>query len=166
MTFRIERAHARDLTKVKHLWKVMIADYERLSDGVWEVREPSEAWARRHQQYLEWINDAGGIVFLAFDPDTDEVVGYAALHLVTSGAAFDLGESYGDVETLAVLPERRGQGIGLALLNACQKELDRREIEYLSLETLASNTGALRLYERAGFQPFMMRMMRRVDFDE
>lgn len=165
MTFRIERAHARDLVKVKHLWKAMINDYQRLSDGLWEVREPGEAWARRHQQYLEWIHDAGGVVFLAFDPETEEVVGYAALHFVTSGATFDLGESYGDVETLAVLPERRGQGIGVALLNACRKELDRREIEYLTLETLASNTGALRLYERAGYQPFMVRLVRKVEDD-
>lgn len=165
MTFRIERAHARDLVKVKHLWKAMINDYQRLSDGLWEVREPGEAWARRHQQYLDWINDAGGVIFLAYDPDSAEVVGYAALHFVTSGATFDLGESYGDVETIAVLPERRGQGIGVALLNACRKELDRREIEYLTLETLASNTGALRLYERAGYRTFMVRLVRRVEDD-
>lgn len=165
MTFRIDRAHARDLTKVKHLWKAMIADYRELSDGVWEVREPGEAWARRHQQYLDWINDAGGVVFLAIDTDTDEVVGYAALHFVMSGATFDLGESFGDLETLAVLPTHRGKGVGAALLTACRKELERREIEYWSLETLSSNAGALRLYERSGFQPFMVRMVKRVAED-
>ena len=163
MTFRIERAHARDLVKVKHVWKAMVKDYKRLSDGMWEVHEPGEAWARRHQQYLDWINDASGVVFLAIDPDSEEIVGYAALHFVMSGAAFDLGESYGDVETLAVLPERRGQGIGVSLLTACRKELERREIEYLTLETLASNAGALRLYERAGYKPFMVRLVRKVD---
>ncbi|GAB97064.1 ribosomal protein S18 acetylase RimI-like enzyme [Kineosphaera limosa] len=166
MSIRIERAHARDLTKVKRLWKAMIGDYQQLSDGLWEVREPGEAWARRHQQYLDWINDAGGVVFLALDTDTEEIIGYAALHFVLSGATFDLGESYGEIETLAVLPTERGRGVGAALINACRRELDRREVEYMALETLASNTGALRLYERAGFQPFMVRLVRRVNDDE
>ncbi|MDO5712220.1 MAG: GNAT family N-acetyltransferase [Micrococcales bacterium] len=165
MTIRIDRAHLRDLTKVKPLWKAMLADYRELSDGVWEVREPQEAWQRRHQEYLEWINDAGGVVFLATDTDTetDEIVGYAALRFVTSGATFDLGESFGDIETLAVKPGYRGKGVGAALLAACQRELERREIKFVSLQTLASNEKALRLYERAGFQPFMTRLVRRVD---
>ena len=166
MTFRIDRAHARDLTKVKHLWKAMIADYRELSDGVWEVREPGEAWARRHQQYLDWINDAGGVVFLAIDTDTDEVVGYAALHFATSGATFDLGESFGDIETLAVRPDYRGRGVGAALMAACERELERREIQYVSLQTLACNEKALRLYARSGFQPFMTRLVKRVDSDD
>lgn len=165
MSIRIERAHARDLTKVKRLWKAMITDYQQLSDGLWEVHEPGEAWARRHQQYLEWINDATGVVFLATDVESEEVVGYAALHFVLSGATFDLGESFGEIETLAVLPTERGRGVGAALINACRKELDRREIEYCALETLAANEGALRLYQRAGFQPFMVRLVRRVDDD-
>lgn len=168
MTIRIDRAHLRDLTKVKPLWKAMIADYAELSDGMWEVRAPQEAWERRHQEYLEWINDAGGVVFLATDSETpdDEVVGYAALHFVTSGATFDLGESFGDIETLAVKPEYRGRGVGAALMAACQRELEHREIAYVSLQTLACNTKALRLYERSGFQPFMTRLVKRVDSDD
>lgn len=158
MTFRIRRAHVRDLTKVKPLWKAMMARYDDISDGAWQIREPAEAWARRHQEYLEWINDATGVVFLAVDDD-DEVIGYAALRFVTSGAAFDLGENYGDLESLAVQPENRGQGVGAALMAACRKELDRREIHFWVLETLTSNRAALRLYEREGFSPFMVKMV-------
>ncbi len=163
MTVRIERAHARDLTKVKTVWKAMIADYRRLSDEVWEVSDPAEAWSRRHQQYLEWMNDATGAIFLATDTDSEELVGFAALRWENSGSTFDLGQSFGDVESLAVLPSHRGQGVGLALVSACRRELERREIEYMTLETLASNTGGLRLYQRAGFEPFMVRMVRKVE---
>lgn len=167
MTIRIDRAHLRDLTKVKPLWKAMVADYAELSDGLCEVRAPQEAWEHRHQEYLEWINDAGGVVFLATDSEseTGEVIGYAALHFASSGAAFDLGESFGDIETLAVKPDHRGRGVGAALMAACQRELERREIRYVSLQTLASNERALRLYARAGFKPFMTRLVKRVDSD-
>ncbi len=165
MRIHIDRAHVRDLTKVKPLWKRMIADYKEMSDGIWVIREPQEAWQRRHQEYLDWINDGGGVIFLATDSETgtDEIVGYAALHFVTSEAAIDLGESVGNVETLAVKPEYRGKGVGKALLAACQRELERREIEFWSIETLASNERALRLYQREGFQPFLVRLVRRVD---
>ncbi len=169
MTIRIDRAHLRDLTKVKPLWKAMIADYAELSDGLWEVRAPQEAWEHRHQEYLEWINDAGGVVFLATDstaPEGEDVVGYAALHFATSGATFDLGESFGDIETLAVRPDYRGRGVGAALMAACERELERREIQYVSLQTLACNEKALRLYARSGFQPFMTRLVKRLDSDD
>ena len=125
----------------------MVADYREMSDGIWAVREPQEAWQRRHQEYLDWINDAGGVIFLATDSEagSDEIVGYAALHLIMSGAAIDLGETVGHVETLAVKPEYRGKGVGAALLAACERKLERREIEFWSIETLASNERALRL---------------------
>ena len=164
MTFHIERAHVRDLTKVKPLWKAMIHHYATITDGLWAVREPTEAWQRRHQEYLNWINDATGVIFLAVQDE--EVIGYAALHLIESGATFDFGEKFGDIETLAVAPEHRDRGVGSALVAACREELERREIAYWTMISLASNEGAVRLAERSGFKPFMVRMVQRLDLSK
>jgi len=165
MSFHIQRAHVRDLTKVKSLWMSMVASYRELAQDTWAVRDPAEAWQLRLQEYLEWINDATGVVFLALDEE-GTAVGYAALRFVTSGAAVYLGEDVGELESLAVHPDRRGQGIGTALMNACRKELERREIAFWSLETLSANTAAVRLLERQGFETFKLRMVQRLDVDD
>lgn len=164
MTFRIERAHVRDLKRVKPLWKSMICRYREISQGAWEVREPGEAWERRHQEYLDWINDASGVVFMAIDED-ERAIGYAALHYVDSGATFDFGESFGDLESLAVHPDHQHRGVATALLAAVRKELERREISYCTTLTLSENTAALNLLDRHEFQPFLVRMVQRIDVD-
>lgn len=70
------------------------------------------------------------------------VVGYA-------GASVGAGEAH--VLTLAVAPDRRGQGVGRRLLDALIAAVHRRGAAAVTLEVRASNAVALRLYERAGF---------------
>ncbi|WP_308166085.1 MULTISPECIES: ribosomal protein S18-alanine N-acetyltransferase [Actinomadura] len=71
-----------------------------------------------------------------------EIVGYAGL-AVAGGQA--------DVQTIGVRADRRGGGIGGALLTALIDEAVRRESEAVFLEVRADNDGARRLYERFGF---------------
>lgn len=173
MTFQIDRAHVRDISRVKPLWKQMVSDYASISGGIWRVLEPSEAWQRRLQEYLSWINEATGVIYIATKQEPGEngepqekVVGYASLRFVTSGSTFDTGETHGELESLVVMPGYREEGIGYALLMACRKELERREITHWSMSTLAQNKGAIALARKAGFAPFMIRMAQRIDEDD
>ena len=164
MRFEITRAHIRDLPRVKPFWKAMLRSYVDLMGSDLPVRDPSEAWARRHEEYLTWLNEGAGMVFIATDTHAeDKIVGYAAVHFTDSGSTFDMGERFGELESLAVSEEVRGEGIATQLIEACRKELTKREIRFWSLDVLAVNDDAQRLYERAGFQPFMLRMIRRTD---
>src|SRR4030067_531674 len=52
------------------------------------------------------------------------------------------------IATLAVLPEYRGQGIGAALLEACETHIP---IKRIRLCVRPSNEVAIRLYERYGY---------------
>lgn len=52
------------------------------------------------------------------------------------------------IATLGVLPAYRRQGIGLALLNACEARLSQPR---LRLCVRVSNLAAIRLYEKAGY---------------
>ncbi len=165
MPYEISRAHIPDLPRVKPLWKAMLARYAEVAGADWPIRDARSAWARRHEEYMMWLNDGAGVLFLATDSDTSEVTGYAALHFCTSGSAFDTGERFGELESLAVVEEMRGRGIGSRLLKACRTELERREISYWAVESLAADDEATRLYERAGFSPFMLRMIQRVGAD-
>ena len=56
-----------------------------------------------------------------------------------------------EVLTLAVLPERRCQGLGRALLDAAMAEVRRRGAARLTLEVAVDNVAARRLYQSAGF---------------
>ena len=76
------------------------------------------------------------------------------------GAVLAFGaRDYGWILDLAVSKQARGRGIGLALLRTAFRELARRGFRNIGLEVDAANeTGATRLYERAG-----MRVIRRYD---
>lgn len=53
------------------------------------------------------------------------------------------------ISTIAVLPDYRAQGIGRALLDACESKLTSQRVR-LCLRT--NNASALRLYEAHGYQ--------------
>jgi ribosomal-protein-alanine N-acetyltransferase len=61
------------------------------------------------------------------------------------------GGSQADVVTLAVTPDRWGEGTGTALLQALVDEADKRGYEEVLLEVREDNPRARRLYLRHGF---------------
>jgi ribosomal protein S18 acetylase RimI-like enzyme len=57
----------------------------------------------------------------------------------------------GSIGSFYVRPDYRGQGVGDALMKAALDEAAKR-VEHVTLTVTASNLGAVRLYERNGFQ--------------
>jgi ribosomal-protein-alanine N-acetyltransferase len=53
------------------------------------------------------------------------------------------------IATVGVLPEYRGRGVGTALMKACEDQLS---IATIRLSVRLSNEGAVRLYQRLGYQ--------------
>ena len=161
MTIHVQRARVRDLGKVKPLWRHLLRAVEEGSHGIWQVTDPDEAWQARMQEYLDWINDATGVVFLATDArgdDEEAVIGYAALRLHEEGLVFVHGQTVGEVEAIVVAPDRRGEGVGSALLDACRSELTKREIRFWTVQTMAANEEAQHLCAKHGFAPFSHRL--------
>jgi ribosomal-protein-alanine N-acetyltransferase len=72
----------------------------------------------------------------------DRMVGFIAGDLRPS-------EQMAWIATVGVLPEYRGRGIGEALIRACEEQLD---IPTIRLSVRLSNEGAVRLYQRLGYQ--------------
>jgi ribosomal protein S18 acetylase RimI-like enzyme len=56
------------------------------------------------------------------------------------------------IAALAMFPEFRGQGIGTQLLAIAHQQAAERNIQQLSLLCFEQNIGALRFYQRNGFQ--------------
>jgi GNAT superfamily N-acetyltransferase len=56
----------------------------------------------------------------------------------------------GDLQSIYVIPSKRGHGVGLALVHAVCEEADRRGVPRV---TVRSSSAAVTLYEAAGFAP-------------
>lgn len=76
------------------------------------------------------------------------IVGYAGLMCI---------EPIADVQTIAVVPDREGRGIGSTLLTELIDEARRRRAADVLLEVRADNPRAQRLYLRFGFQQIHIR---------
>jgi len=65
----------------------------------------------------------------------------------------------GEAELLriAVDPAHRGEGLGRALLEACQRDLAAEGLARLFLEVRVSNAAAIRLYRACGWEPCGLR---------
>lgn len=92
--------------------------------------------------------------FILIAEQVGSPVGYAMVHLRSASPTWASSERAGEIETLSVLPEMRGRGIGAALLQAVRKSLEPLGLGELSLHVLAGNDDATRFYERQGFSPF------------
>lgn len=70
------------------------------------------------------------------------------------GNAIDqqLGDRYGYVLVLYVLPDHRRRGIATALLTTAQEWAEARGDRQLGLQVFADNTTALALYHKLGYQ--------------
>lgn len=119
----IETAQLRDLTALRHLEKECF---------------PQDAWP---------ILDLIGV--LTF-PSVVRLKAISGTHMV-GFIAGDIRRSEGLswIATVGVLPEYRRQGIGAMLLQACEERLPTASIR---LCVRNSNKGAIRLYERFGYQ--------------
>ncbi len=84
--------------------------------------------------------------------DRGRLVGTGAVRL-RSGEAATAGAAYGEVKRMYVDPQRRGERVGLRLLEALEAALRVERLSLALLETGRDQREAVRLYERAGYRP-------------
>ena len=75
-------------------------------------------------------------------------------------ATWDVGDRIAEIETLSVLPTERGTGVGRALTDAAIEVARETGVEAVFVGVAHSNEGAIRFYEREGFEPFYALMVR------
>ena len=98
-----------------------------------------------------------------------ELIGYALVAVKTSEET-ELDDTWqsdprvAEIETLSVAPAARGAGVGSALLDRIDAELEAEGIHDVIIAAFVTNADAIRLYERRGFRPaslYMIRLSRR-----
>ena len=109
---------------------------------------------------------ASGFVLLA--ERGGELIGYALVAIMPVGDTilddtWRTGERVAEIETVFVAPEARGGGVGSALLDRVDEELAAAGVADVLIGAVVKNAGAIRLYERRGFRPAWLYMLRLAD---
>jgi ribosomal protein S18 acetylase RimI-like enzyme len=163
--FEIAELTVAEIDRVEPLWKAMVAHHRAVVGEAWPVRDAQGAWERRRAEYLDWLSSGAGTMLAALpagDPG-GVPLGYAVLLPSPPGATWELGERVGEIESLAVAPGARGQGVGTALLEAARERFRAQGIEFWSVAVVEANEGAVKLYERAGFGPYYRHLLGRIE---
>ncbi len=100
---------------------------------------PSDAWSR--EQFWQELAQPTRRYLVALDGES--VVGYAGVFLSPPDA---------DIQTVAVRPDRQGEGIARRLLEDLLAVVEDEGTTHTLLEVRADNAAALALYERLGFR--------------
>lgn len=106
---------------------------------------PVDAWPL--QMFFDELSQPETRRYLVAE-SSDGIVGYAGLMCI---------EPIADVQTIAVVPEYEGQGIGSTLLTGLIEEARRRRAADVLLEVRADNPRAQQLYVRFGFEQIHIR---------
>jgi L-amino acid N-acyltransferase YncA len=103
---------------------------------------------RSAEERAQWLAERPSRSPVVVAVDRSEVVGWASVNRFNARAAYDL---VADV-SVYVARERRGRGIGAALLSALEARARSLEYHKLALTAFPHNAPGRRLYERCGFR--------------
>ena len=122
------------------------------------VRSLEDAWEFRSRQYRDWLlKDEFTLVVAERDGET---IGYAVVSVGEGGATWDVGNPVAELETLSVLESERGSGVGRALTEEAQRVASEGGAEAVVVAVAHTNSDAIRFYEREGFGPFYVLLMK------
>ena len=160
---QIVRAGAERIPDLEPLWASLSRHHAEVAPELSILGEPrseADSWAVRRALYEEWLAAPDAFVLIAEIDATP--VGYAVVHMRGPEETWATGERVAELETLAVLPDHRGVGIGAALVDRFYEELKRAGVEHFVVGVVASNAHAIRFYERLGLTKFLVSYVGRV----
>ena len=161
---RIVDGGASDIARLEPLWLAMVSHHIASRPAAAEsvpFRDPPETWTRRRRRYEEWIHEPGARLLVA-ENDNGEAVGYAFLRVFDGESTMATGDTVAHLESLAVLPQARGSGVGSALIDSAFEYFRNRGLTEITLSVMDGNDAALRLYERYGLRRYHVEMLGRL----
>ncbi|ELY48988.1 ribosomal protein S18-alanine N-acetyltransferase [Natronorubrum bangense] len=116
--------------------------------AVARIENESFAQPWPYNAFERFLGEPGFLVAL---DGADAIVGY-----IVADVTQNFGQRLGHVKDIAVYPDRRGTGVGTALLTQALAVLAAHGAETVKLEVRCSNDGAKRLYREFGFEPLRL----------
>jgi ribosomal-protein-alanine N-acetyltransferase len=129
-----------------------LPDYRHLSI-LWADPEGAEDYAALHAELFEQAWDAQSFKRLLAHPASVALVARLGTPLEIAGFIFaQIAADEAEVLTLAVRADRQRHGIATRLIEALIRATKKAEARQLFLEVSATNTAALALYQKLGFE--------------
>ncbi len=153
--WRVLPAGLAELHLVEPLW---VAVHHRHAESMPQlgpyVRD-AQTWSVRRAMYEELLDRPDTLLLIAFQGET--AVGYGLAHVLAVDDTWipdtwEIGSRVGEIESLSVVPQLRGSGLGSELLTRLEEHLVRLGVDDVILGALPGNSDAIRLYERRGYQ--------------
>jgi ribosomal protein S18 acetylase RimI-like enzyme len=163
LALSIVRGSIEDVDSLEPLWVAVHRAHAAAMPELAPYVSDAETWAEHRPLYVKLFEKPDTTLLLA--RVDGELVGYALLHVEPVGKTFiadtwRTGERIGELESIAVAPSHRGQGIGSALLDAVDREFEALGAVDVIIGLLPGNDGARRLYESRGFRPTWLYLSR------
>jgi len=155
--FVVRRGRADEIDRLAPLWRALRNHHVTLP-AMPPVRSLEDSWEHRKSQYLDWLS-RDGYTLLVAERD-GELIGYAVVSVNEGAATWDVGEQTAEIETLSVLESERGRGVGSALTEAAADVATEAGARSVAVGVAHTNADAIHFYEREGFQPFYVLMLR------
>ena len=141
-----------EIDVVEPMWNALQEHHVRITpelDPRTPGRELADAWRVRRAKYVHWLEDPE--TFFVVAEDERGPMGYAFVTVGPGYASWRTGDRAGVLETLSVLSDHRGGGVGAALIEAAWERLAELGIDDMAITTTKTNVDAHRFYERMGF---------------
>ncbi len=153
----IEPLDPADIELVAPLWKQLMDHVASLPEGLVPVRPSDESW---ELERAEMLRELAGEAFVLVARKDEAIAGYAFVCVEGPDPVWYTGDRHAVLATLCVDAAERGDGIGGALLDAVDAELERRGVEDVEIGVDTGNEAAARLYESRGYRAGLPHLLR------
>ena len=161
--FVVERGSAADVDLLEPLWVAVHHQHQQAMPQLSPYVSDARTWRERRALYGQLFAEHDPVLLIGRYRET--LAGYALGYTMPVAGTWladtwATGERIGEVESLSVLPEYRGRGLGSRLLGDLQERLQHQGARDLIIGALAGNTDAIRLYQRLGYRPTWLYLSR------
>lgn len=159
----VERGDLGDVRLLEALWVAVHHQHQHAMPGLRPYVSDATTWRERRLLYEQLFAEHDPVLLLG--RHQGELAGYALGYTMPATGTWladtwATGDRIGEVESLSVLPDHRGRGLGSRLLEELHERLRDQGARDLIVGALAGNTDAIRLYQRHGYQPTWLYLSR------
>jgi ribosomal protein S18 acetylase RimI-like enzyme len=130
----------------------IIRDITVAAYAQYQAEMPPRFWTLYQHNLIATLDGEGNFERIVAEQN-GSIVGSVLLYppAADSYASVAISTSYPEVRFLAVLPQVRGQGIGTALMQECERRAREAGAKAIGLHTMEVMRDAIRMYERLGY---------------